>query len=460
MIRPSGPGGTTEEASPAAPAAVWRKATPWLVFAVFVIATAARGTGPFYWDADHYWRATQAIVGITPDVPAGYWDLRGFWTAFVYAPAAAATRLFGAESAGVAVLIQNSLVFGAVAAFLLPALLAKWQRVTLPMRWVGAALFWAATSGFAAFPLVDVYPVIAVLAVILLLPSQRFWVVLLAGAFAGIAVNLRPAYLVVIALVTIVVVVWRRWIGLWFPAGILAALIPQLVANVSSSGRWSILPGASDGLVALQAGYAAYTVRYDTMINSANARQFFCSPEMARAVGDSPPASGGELALTFLQNMPASIQFALEKVAAALSWQVSIPYAVPARAIDVVFALAITLITVFGITALLFFSFRRTGDPAVRDGFGSAILIAVVLGTALTLVSSATESRFALMLVVLGVLGITLLVGPDFRRNWRQAKWWAIAAAAVTALVLLFAYTGLDNPAPRGDVTPTICATS
>lgn len=436
----------------------WRTATPWLVFASFVIATIARGTAPFYWDADTYWQATLAIVGEAPAVPPGYWDLRGFWTALVYAPAAAATRVFGIEHAGMAVLIQNSIVFGATAAALLPALMSTWRRVNIPMLWAAGILFWLVTSGFAPFPLVDVYPVIGVLSLLLLLRTRGWWALLIAGVVAGIAFNLRPVYLVVVALVAIVTLVWRRWSGLLFPAGIIIALIPQLALNLSQAGQWSLVPFRSGSIAVMQAAYSTFVVRYDTIFGEAEARQFYCSPEMARLIGDHPPRTAGELVWSFVGNMPTSIQFAAEKVAASTTWQVSIPYAAPLRAMDVVFGVGIAALTVAGITALLYFASRRTGLPPRRDWYGVALIAAIVGATVGTLVGSATESRFALTLASLGVVGIALLCGPWSRSEWRAARWWALASVIITLLVLLLAHTGTDNPAPRGEANITICA--
>jgi hypothetical protein len=85
-------------------------------------------------------------------------------------------------------------------------------------------------------------------------------------------------------------------------------------------------------------------------------------------------------------------------------------------------------------------------------------VIAVVAGAVLTLVGSAAESRFALILVVLGALGVALLARPRLWRQWRLAMWWILAAVLLTSLTLVFSHTGSDNPAPRGDVTPAVCA--
>src|SRR5690606_14142260 len=88
------------------------------IFVAFVVATVARGAGPFKWDAAHYWSATQAMLGLVPSVPDGYWELRGVFTPLVFAPAAARSGLVDHPYADhAAVLLQNSLVFAAAAVF-------------------------------------------------------------------------------------------------------------------------------------------------------------------------------------------------------------------------------------------------------------------------------------------------------------------------------------------------------
>ena len=427
-------------------------------FLGFVIATAARGTGPFRWDAAHYWAATQAMVGALPAVPDGYWELRGIFTSLIYAPAATLTRVTGDEHAGWSVLLQNSIVLAAAAVFLVPAVVRIWRPVTPLMLVLGAGLLWAVTSGFAAYPLVDLYSALGILGLLILMRSDRRWVLLLAGVLAGVAANIRPGYLVIIVLLALVAVIWKHLSGLFVPAGIAVAMAPQVVMNAIRSGTLSPLPAGSDELVALQAGYASYIVRYDTMISDESARQFYCSPSMATLVGDSPPQSGGELALTLLQNIPNSLGFSFEKIGASLAWHLGVPYSAPVRAIDVAYGIGITAIATVGIVALFFAATRRIDDK--RDRFGIAVLAAIVAGASLTLVSSATETRFALILVLIGVIGLTVSVGGRPAELWRTGRWWVVAAVIIAGAALVVGAIGVSHPAPRGDVTTAICVST
>jgi hypothetical protein len=425
------------------------------IFVGFVVATVARGTGPFRWDAAHYWAATQAMVGAIPAFPEGYWELRGVFTPFIYSPAAALTSLVGDQFASYAVLLQNSVVLGVAAVFLLPAVVGFLRTVSPLMRFVGALLMWIVTSGFAAYPLVDLYSALGILGLIALLRSHQRWVLFLAGIVAGVTMNIRPAYLVVVVALVVVVVIWRRGAGIFLPAGVAIALIPQTVVSAFRSGVWSPLPSGSADLIALQSGYASYTVRYDTIIGDASARQFFCSPEMASRVGESPPQSAGELAVVFLQSIPTSLVFSFEKIAASLAWHGSVPYSAPARPIDVAFGIGITAIAVMGIVALFFAAFR--GVEGKRDGYAITVLATIIAGSVLTLAGSATETRFALILVLVGVVGLTVIVGAPPTGTRRSRQWWIVAAVLATVVVYIGGAIGLGHPAPRGDVTTSIC---
>jgi hypothetical protein len=424
----------------------------------FVIASLARGNGPFRWDAAHYWAATQAMVGALPAVPAGYWELRGVFTPFIYAPAALLTRVVGDNLADWAVCLQNSVVLAAAAVLLFPAVIAIWRPVTTLMRIVTAALVWAVTSGFAAYPLVDLYAAFAIIGLLLLVRSDRRWVLGIAGVLAGVAMNIRPAYIIVIVLLVIVVIVWKRVAGLLLTAGVVLALVPQVLMNVVRSGTWSPFPAGSDELIALQSSYASYIVRYDTMIGDESARQFYCSSDMARLIGDAVPHTAGELALSLINALPTSIVFSLEKIAASLSWHAIAPYTAAVRPLDVAYGLGITAIAVAGLVALFFIASRRT--DGARDTFGTAVLATMAAGTAVTLVSSTTETRFALILPLLGIVGLAQIAGASPATTWRTGRWWVAFAVAATVAVIVLGAIGLAEPAPRGEVTAEICASA
>lgn len=433
-------------------------ATSWQVAGVFVAATLVRGLGDFRYDALYYWLAAQRVIGGIDAAPEGYWGVRGVLTAFVYVPAAAASAVMGAGAAGVAVLVQNAIVLAWFAAYLLPRFIGRGQPVSVRVRWFGALLTWLVASGFAKYPLIDIYPAIACVAFVVMLRSDRRVVLVMAGLVAGAAVNLRPAYMVTVVILIVAVLVWRRWAGLLMPVGVAVALLPQAVFNVTRNGAWSLWPPASGALMAMQSSLAAYVVRYDTLFGAAQPQQFYCSPAMAARLPSPLPTTMGGLASTFLSNMPTSISFSLEKIGAALHWPLSTPYTTPMVGLDALFALFITAVTVAGVVALVRSAVlgRRTWSSS--RWFDWTAVVAIAVGTILTLVSAATESRFALPLVLIGVLGVAPAADARPRRALSRERWWIVGALVVTVAVVGVGYAGLSHPTPPGVFDQTTCA--
>ena len=262
----------------------------------------ARGTGRFAYDAYGYWTAAQRLVGTSPVSPEFFWALRGVLAGFVYVPAAVLSKIIGAPTAGFSVLLQNSLVLAGVAAFLLPSFLKPWRELSDRARWSGAFLIWLAVGGFARYPLIDIYAAIACLVIVVLLRRGGARFIGLAGLVGGAALNLRPAYVVTILMIAVVVLAWQRWTGLLFSAGVAVSLIPQVTFNVIRFATWSVSPAGSGGMVGLQAGMASYIVRYDTLLGAEAPAKFYCSPTMANQVGTTPPLSMSQLATFFLDH--------------------------------------------------------------------------------------------------------------------------------------------------------------
>ena len=438
---------------------LFRARYEYLMLGVFVAATLMLGIGPIAYDAEKYWTAAQGLLGTAPMADSVFWSFRGALTAVVYIPAAALSALLGPQTAQFTILLQNALVLGWFGTFLLPKFIAYWKPVSTRLRLASVFLTWIVMVGFAPYALVDLYPVVAVIVALLLLRSNTSFVILIAGLISGFALNLRPAFLVSAVLIGVVAVIWKRWKGALFALGVVIGLVPQLIVNVVQSGIWSLVPPAQSSLVALQAGYASYIVRYDTLMGAAVPQQFYCSPAMAnQLLGTTLPASTGELASTFLGNMPNSIVFSLQKIASALQWPTSNPYTVPAPGIDELFALAITSITVIGLLALLRLAVKSRAKWSSTVWQNWAALAAVVLSSVVTLVGAATESRFALQLVVIGLVGCLTLPAISPRRAWNRGRWWIVASLILVIVVSFFGYKGLSHPAAPGIADQAICA--
>ena len=427
----------------------------WLIFGTVLLATALQPTGRFLFDARGYWTAAGALIGSSEPIPEGFWDLRGVSSAVVFVPAQVVTRLLGADIAGFAVLLQNSLLIAAVAAFLAPAILSPWARLGSVSRWVTAGTLAFVARGFAPYPLMDLYAAAAVLLGIYLL-YRRSWLPLLgSGLLLGSAFNMRPAYLVPIAIVAIIAIVVLRFRALLVTLGAFLALVPQMAYLAVTHQGFGLTPVASTALIGLQTSYASYTVRYDTALASHLPQQFFCSPTMAHAVSD-PPLTISGLAGTFLTNLPHSAIFGLEKIGASLHWPLSIPYLVPNPGVNALVALIVTSVTVVGTVRLLSLPSDR-GPRAARG-----LMAALVVGTVSTLVSSATEARFALLVALIGAIGLGLVVEHPFavRTTPRRSNRDILALALIALLtigLLLVGHLGLSRPAPPGGVTVNTC---
>lgn len=436
------------------------RATSWSIFGAFVVGTMARGTGAFAYDAYGYWTAAQRIVGTSPVSPEFFWALRGVLAGFVYVPAAMLSKIIGPQTAGFSVLLQNSLVLAGAAAFLVPSFLNPWRELSARSRWSSAFLVWLAVGGFARYPLIDVYAAIACLVVVVMLRRGGARLIAAAGLVGGVALNLRPAYLVTIILIAVVVLLWHRWTGLLFAAGAAVSLIPQVAFNVIRFATWSISPAGSGGMVGLQAGLASYIVRYDTLLGAQTPAKFYCSPDMAREVGTAPPLSMSQLATFFLDHFPHASPFALEKVAASLHWTLLSPYATPTPGLDVLFALFVTAVTVVGLANLIRMSIQKRGTLTRHGWFTGALTATLVVGAVLTLVSSATETRFALPLVLLGLIGCATFGDVSPRAAWAQHRRWIVGSVIVTVGVVALGYLGLSHPVRPGPVDVSVCSES
>lgn len=437
---------------PPSPARDYR---PWLVLLVVTATTLLRGVGEFRFDASNYWDAATWLVR-GESARQNYFDLRGIFTAMTYAPAALLSRVLGAGVAGFAVLLQNSVLIGWCAGFLVPALVRPWRLLGTRGRWVGAGLAWLVLGGFAPYPLMDLYSAIAVTGALVLLPRVSGRSLVAAGALLAYAINLRPAYLPVVILLALVTLGARRRRSLWAAAGGLVVTLPQVAFNYLLHRSLSPLPVAAKDLVALQTGLAAFTVRYDTVPGNATApQQFFCSPEMASSLGTLPTTTG-ELLGAFVRTLPQSALFALEKVSAGLHWPFSIPYLSPHPGADALFAVAVTAITVFGVFFLVGtpIARRAAADRTLWEAW--ALVVASVVGTVLTLVGAANEARFALPLVLLAACGVAGLAdaGPGCLTRHRVAT---AAVFLATLAVVGLGYSGLAHPSPPGFTDTALC---
>lgn len=437
---------------------------PWAVLLTVFLGTMARGTRPVDFDALYYWIAAGKVIG-TADLPPGFLEVRGALGAPIYVPAALLAEVLGTGGALTAVLVQNSLLVALVAAFLLPRLAGRprdpWTA------WGGAALVLVVLSPFAPYALVDLYPAVALLLALLLLRSRRPASLATVGVLLAFTVGVRPSYLVPVLLLAAVLASHRVRALLPVGGGVALGLLPQSFVNLHLHGTALPWPVDSAGLVRLQAAYASYVVRYDTVPSAPRPQLFHCSPAMAERVPSPPPEGLLELARHLLVNLPDSFVFALQKIAAAFLWGWSTPYTAADEPVVTALGVTVALVSGLGVAYLVRPVFGR--HPAGAGGAGGDAATqrtrawawaAIAVGSMLTLVSSTPEARFALPVVLVGVVGCTTAIAgraPLRAPFWGRVPWW-VPGLALGAFVVAVGSTGMVNPAPPGDVTPEICA--
>ncbi|MDF1604305.1 hypothetical protein [Nocardioides sp. YIM 152315] len=422
---------------------------------VFLALMLMRDPAPvFVYDAGQYWLGSELVAdGRDPWLKMGL-NVRGVLSAFVYLPAALAVKGLGV-SAGTAVLVQNAVMIAVLGAVVLPCLAGRVVALRSRHVLLSAALSALVLSGFAPYPLMDLVAGALVLSGVLLADAQRWYVQVVGALCLGAAVNLRPAHLATVVLVVLVVLVVRRLRVIPVAMGVLLALLPQALYLRRHDYPAGLMPPDSFLITQIQVGYGAYGVRYDTVAYSnVDPRQWYCDPSMARAVDGDLPTTARGLFGTFVGQLPDSASFAIDKVVAALQWNWATPYAPAGTPGWTALGLAVLLVTVVGVVGLVVL-WPRAGRSVVAP-----CLVATVVGTAVTLVGSAPETRFALPIVLVGIVGWTILFGNVGRASRRRLTVLGASAAVVFVAILGLAVLATGHPAEPGDVTAATCGES
>lgn len=410
----------------------------------------------FFADAAMYWNGASALVDGGDVTIEGGLALRGVWSSVIFLPAAASASVFGPEAAGLAVLIQNALLVAVIGSVVLPRLVARMTTPRIWHIWVSAVTVAVIARGAVPYPLMDLWAAAAAFVGILLISSSRWYVCMAGGLAAVIAVNLRPAYLVPLALVAVVWCIFNARRMQWPALGAAIGLVPQVLFNRYAFDVWLPWPVDTFRIGQIQAQYSGYVVRYDTVLYSpvADPRLFSCDPAMARAMLDS--TSDGLFA-AIVRDPIHAIPFALEKLTASLQWSFATPYASASISGVNLIGLIVTIVSVAGVVGLIRHAFRsgvRRTEPM------GAQLAGLWLGTAATLVASTPEARFALPLVLSGIIGTIVFVSDRLEYGWQLRREWAWTAliAVFVIVTIIVGQIGLSQPAGPGNATVEVCA--
>jgi 4-amino-4-deoxy-L-arabinose transferase-like glycosyltransferase len=232
--------------------------------------TFSQSPKPFYYDSRLYW-----WQGTSFDVTGRFSllnfnsPLRGYFLPLVNRELRAIADALSWNHSSLAKLF-NVLIFSLIATVLVPRL----AELTWPDRPWGlarrlalAAILILLWGGYLAFPLSDFPAVAAVLlALVAAARSDSLLWMLTAGIACGIAIDMRPAYLLLAPILAVMVLMdwWRDssrgrranvrralCVGLAL-LGFAAVSVPQSLATHRHFGTWSFIPGSAAGLASLQ----------------------------------------------------------------------------------------------------------------------------------------------------------------------------------------------------------------
>lgn len=424
-------------------------------FAVAFIIVLLRGRAPeFLYDARFYWDGVGALLAGEDFYTAGLLSFRGALSLAPYLPARFLADVTGTDG-GFFVLSQNALLISTIGVILIPSILSHFVEVNRAHIWTSAVSISLLLSGFAPFPLMDLWAAALAFGGVAMLLRTGGWWALGAGLAFGAAANLRPAYFLpeALAFATWMLFEWRR--AYWPILGIAIASLPQVLLNARyAGGSLSAVPVYVGTITSIQTQYSSYLVRYDTVayVGERLPSQSFCNPIAAQSVVGRPTTNLVELAENLLDTFPHSLLFLGQKIGAALLWSPQTPYSAGSSAGFDPTALVVVLVASAGLLSLVRHLVGKKRRSAV-------ILFALWCGSLLSLAGSTPETRFALPLVLVGIIGCLITVQSKVRLSAQTMKW-GFATLILTTVLLILGVTGLAYPAAPapGAVDVAVCA--
>jgi len=403
-------------------------------------------------DADEYWNlATYWVDGV-----AHAELFRGYSSGLLFVPAVLVSRWTSIDPELV-ILGEMSAILAVLGWVILPSFQGRalGRSATLPDRIVSTVLLWFLWGGFASAALLDLPALFMfLLAVLISWRGGRWWVPLAAGLVAGLAYNMRPAYLA--GAVGIVVVValagnpdWRIRLrhSVLVALGILVALAPQSLMNVSAGApALPPTPALTGEFLAFHLGSGVVYQRYETALdpNWPSPQVWSCDPggiQLVAASGSPPPSDLVSYASLMLSNPIAGAELLARRVGILLWLNERGPYvtdvAVRNPAYGVVNVLLVGLFAAFVLA-------RARRSPRLIVG---VILILLACGPALI---SLADLRF---FVPLSVAGIAFCV-PAI--SWLRHATGRVRLAVATACVLLLLASGVAAAQATANQVPGV----
>ena len=272
---------------------------------------------------------------------------------------------------------MNALVLALMGAVLIPALVSRVTELRIRHVVTSGALTTGLLSGFAPYPSMDLVSGGLILLGILLLDLRRPWWNALGGVLLGAAVNLRPAHVAAAVAMVVVYAVLRRWRVVMVVAGVAVGLVPQVLYNAHRGLPLSAVPRDARLISEIQLLYSGYGVRSDTVAYLDQDPVSGTATRRWPAPWAIIPTSTSDLLKVFVQNIPTSAGFALEKLVGTLQWSWQTPYAGPGTPGWTVLGVLTLLVSMVGLAGLLV----SCAWPSARPrSDGRRMLVAVVGG--------------------------------------------------------------------------------
>ncbi len=450
--------------------------TAWLAehpaavaFAIaFVAALAvglAQGEKPFYYDSGGYWGLGDTFTRNGHFSLLNYEDgVRGYSLPLIFLILRDVGGLV-TDTAWLLVVLLNSALFALIGGVLAPRLGAiAWPQLrwSVPRRLVLAGLILAFWHGYLSYPLSDFPAFAAALLAIVAVssPDSARWMPI-AGASAALAFEIRPAYVLLMPILILLVLWswreggdadWRRRIlclGLFAAAAALIAVPQSLVEHHRGSG-YSPIPGGSE-LAGLQYTEGLQLQRYDTYVGGepSQARMLYVDPHTAGIVAGldgKPVKSTGQYAEIVVQHPVTMFGVFLRHVVNGLDQRYPTPYIERLQTSSSrIWRFAGFLIVFLALLRVLWPAARRALGPA-RWRYPTALLLASA-----TTIASAVEARFLLPVFVLCA---TISLAPNWVNpicagaglpRYRGLAIIAVAGAVFFVIVLSIVSGATDN---------------
>lgn len=428
------------------------------VFAgVLIFSLLIQGDRPFYYDAAGYWGLADTFKNSSGHFSLLNFDsdLRGYALPLVLHFMKGLNTHVGANlSPGALVKVLNSAIATAIGMILIPEfakLAFPRQRWPLLLRVGVTVLFVLIWGGHIAYPLTDVPALASALAALVLAGrAPRWWGGLGAGAFAALAVEMRPAYVLLLPIGALLVAfnsggVRRAILPLvLLAAGFAVVALPQSLSSHKYHDTWSFVPGTAFDLGNKQLAGGTMLQRYDTIVSPRQAGALFyyypAGNRLMEKRGGVVRGNGDYIKLV-LSHPYLYGSLYVRHVVNGFDQRYWDPYA-PARAngLDAIVQRVAGL-------ALLFLALLRLAWPEARRRLGKIrwrwpVALAVTCATSLT---AATETRFFLPI---WVIAVSLVVGsswPDPRRVPRPGRTMAVLAGAAALWILLVVLIATDT---------------